>query len=62
MPQPLLADQSDQLTYIPFVSREDTDFTLSGRIPQAIEDGRLEDRAGCTQTAHKPCCAATPPW
>lgn len=34
--------------YIPFVSREPFMEALSGRIPQAIEDGRLESRAGCT--------------
>jgi len=32
--------------YIPIVSREDTDFALRGRIPDAIRDGRLEQRAG----------------
>jgi ferredoxin--NADP+ reductase len=42
----LLAAHSDQLTFITFVSREDTDFAIKGRIPQAIEDGRLEARAG----------------
>lgn len=35
-----------QFVYIPFVSREDTDFALRGRIPDAIRDGRLEQRAG----------------
>ena len=29
-----------------FVSREDTDFALRARIPEAIADGRLEARAG----------------
>ena len=28
------------------VSRESCDFALAGRIPSAIEDGRLERRAG----------------
>ncbi|HCX32528.1 MAG TPA: ferredoxin--NADP(+) reductase [Rhodocyclaceae bacterium] len=32
--------------FVPFVSREATAFALSGRIPQAIADGRLEERAG----------------
>jgi ferredoxin--NADP+ reductase len=41
-----LVEHPDQLIVIPFVSREDTDFALHGRIPQAIEDGRLEKRAG----------------
>lgn len=36
----------DQFVYIPFVSGEPADFALSGRIPQAIENGRLEARAG----------------
>lgn len=35
----------DQFTMIPFVSREDTDFAIKGRIPAAIEDGRLLERA-----------------
>ncbi len=35
---------ADQFTMIPFVSRENTDFAIQGRIPAAIEDGRLEDR------------------
>jgi len=34
----------DQFTFIPFVSREDTDFAIKGRIPATIEDGRLEER------------------
>jgi len=34
----------DQFDYVPFVSREDTDFALPGRIPQALENGTLEDR------------------
>jgi ferredoxin--NADP+ reductase len=42
----LLAEHASQLSFIPFVSREPTDFALSGRIPAAIADGRLEDRAG----------------
>ena len=40
------ADHPDQFQYIPFVSREDTSFAIRSRIPQAIEDGRLEERAG----------------
>lgn len=35
-----------QFSYIPFVSREPCNFALSGRIPQAISDGTLEQRAG----------------
>ncbi len=40
-----LAEHPHQLIYIPFVSREVIDTALSGRIPQAIVDGRLEKRA-----------------
>ncbi|MCP4409830.1 MAG: ferredoxin--NADP reductase [Gammaproteobacteria bacterium] len=35
----------DQFAIIPFVSREDTDFALKGRIPAAIQDGRLQHQA-----------------
>jgi ferredoxin--NADP+ reductase len=35
-----------QFSYIPFVSREPFDGALSGRVPQAIADGRLEQRMG----------------
>ena len=31
---------------IPFVSRENTDFALPGRIPATIQSGRLEEKAG----------------
>lgn len=40
------AKHSQQFTFIPFVSRETADLTLTGRIPQAISDGRLERHAG----------------
>jgi ferredoxin--NADP+ reductase len=46
----LLSSHEKQLSFIPFVSREDTNFAIKGRIPQAIEDGRLEDRAGIELT------------
>jgi ferredoxin--NADP+ reductase len=36
----------EQFVFVPFVSREATDFALAGRIPAAIADGRLEARAG----------------
>lgn len=44
--QQAVAKHAGQLVYVPFMSREQSDFTLHGRIPQAIIDGRLEDRAG----------------
>ena len=37
---------SDQFQYVPFISREDTVFAIKGRVPAAIQDGRLETRAG----------------
>ncbi len=42
----ILAKHAGQFKYIPFISRETSDFALSGRIPQAIADGRLEAQAG----------------
>ncbi|MBA2491694.1 MAG: ferredoxin--NADP reductase [Gammaproteobacteria bacterium] len=47
----LMTAHPEQLTYIPFVSREDTDFAIKGRVPSAIEDGQLEARAGIALTA-----------
>lgn len=35
-----------QFKFIPFISRETWPFAMPGRIPQAIEDGSLEARAG----------------
>jgi len=40
------ADHSGQLQFIPFVSREETDFAIKGRVPVAIEQGVLEAQAG----------------
>ena len=34
----------DQFEYVPFVSREETDFALPGRIPKALDNGTLEER------------------
>lgn len=42
----ILAEHPGQLSFIPFISRETSDFALPGRIPQAIIDGRLEACAG----------------
>jgi ferredoxin--NADP+ reductase len=41
----LLAEHPGQLRYVPFVSRETTDFALSGRVPDAMRDGRLQAKA-----------------
>ena len=40
------AEHPEKFYFIPFLSRETLDFALSGRIPQAIIDGRLETHAG----------------
>ncbi len=40
------ARHPEDFIYVPMVSREDCDFALSGRIPQAIEDGRLAHWTG----------------
>ena len=40
-----------RFVFVPFVSREQTGFALSGRIPQAIADGRLESSAGLALSA-----------
>lgn len=42
----LLAARPQQLSYVPFVSRERCAFALPGRIPAAIESGALETRCG----------------
>ena len=42
----LLERHHGQLLFVPFVSREKAGFALGGRIPEAIQDGRLEARAG----------------
>lgn len=40
----------ERFRYIPFVSREETDFALPGRVPAAIESGALQERAGLPMT------------
>jgi ferredoxin--NADP+ reductase len=47
----ILAKHFGQFVFIPFLSRETSNFTLSGRIPQAIIDGRLETYAGMAISA-----------
>lgn len=43
-----VADEPDVFQYIPFVSREQFDQALPGRVPAAIDSGALEERAGLT--------------
>lgn len=45
--------QGGQFVYVPFVSRENTDFAIRGRIPDAIRDGRLEAQAGIPLSAQR---------
>ena len=47
----IAADHPGAFTYIPMVSRESTPGALTGRIPDAIADGRLEARAGIALAA-----------
>jgi ferredoxin--NADP+ reductase len=42
----LRAAHPEQFAFVPFVSREDTDFAIRGRIPDAIQDGRLAAATG----------------
>lgn len=44
--QSLQARHAGKFVFVPVISGEDSDFALGGRIPKAIEDGRLEARAG----------------
>ena len=45
------AAHSGSFVFVPFVSRESTDFALPGRVPTAIADGSLERRAGTAISA-----------
>lgn len=47
----LMALHPERLSYIPFVSREQTDIGINARVPAAIEDGRLEAHADLQLTA-----------
>ena len=40
-----LSARHSNFQYIAFVSRQETDFALPGRIPASLADGRLEERA-----------------
>lgn len=42
----VVAAHGADFAFIPFISREPSDFAMPGRIPQAIDDGTLEARAG----------------
>ena len=44
--QTLSGAHPEQFSYIPFVSREDTDFAIRDRVPGALASGALEARAG----------------
>lgn len=49
----LTETRGERFAFVPFVSREPADFALSGRVPQAIADGRLEARAGVAISAEE---------
>jgi ferredoxin/flavodoxin---NADP+ reductase len=49
----VLQGHSDQMRAVSFVSREAAAGALTGRIPAAIEDGRLEAAAGVALSAEK---------
>lgn len=44
----LAQTHGEHFRYVPFVSRETTDFAMPGRVPPAIEQGALEQRVGLT--------------
>lgn len=46
------SEYGSQFLYVPFVSREKAEGALEGRIPAAIEDGRLSGKAGLSLTNH----------
>lgn len=48
----LLAEHPEQLQLASFVSREEHPGALSGRIPEAIADGRLEEAVGLQMNPH----------
>jgi ferredoxin--NADP+ reductase len=49
--QKLQERYGEQFRVISFVSRQDTDFAIKGRIPEAIEDGSLEKKVGLILSA-----------
>ncbi len=55
----IAAERGDAFRYVPMVSREAHPEALAGRIPAAIDDGRLEARAGialAADNAHAMLC------
>jgi ferredoxin--NADP+ reductase len=55
----LQARHAAKFVFVPVISGEDSDFALGGRIPKAIEDGRLEAKAGinlCAQSSRLMVC------
>ncbi len=47
----MLEKHAGKFAFVPVVSREKTEFALSGRIPKAILEGQLEARAGTALSA-----------
>lgn len=48
--QSFLQKDDNKFQYIPFVSRQQTDFAMHGRVPAAIESGALQQRASLSMT------------
>ena len=49
----LVEKHGERLVYVPFVTREDKTDAIRDRIPAALSDGRLEQRAGITLNPDK---------
>ncbi len=49
----LAESRSGQFSYVQALTREEQPGTLKGRIPSLVEDGRLEEEAGCELSAAK---------
>lgn len=49
----ILDSHSQQIQFVPFVSREDIGHAIKGRVPDAIKDGRLEARTNVVLNAGK---------
>ena len=49
----LMLEHGERFAHVPFVSRDNVEGALAGRIPAAIGDGRLEAAAGCELSAER---------
>lgn len=51
--QRIAQNHPNQFRFVPFVSREDNEFSLRARVPETISDGRLETKSGVVLSAEK---------